>query len=260
MIPKNRPEFEEYCLRQLGAPVLQINISPEQKEDSIDKAILWIQRTGMYGAEKTYFIHQLNQNDLDNGYVIAPPNITHMVEAFGLNGGGLAGIALLGGGVSVPGFGFISGSGSAWSFAGSSAITNQLGYGLQLQQYASEMQAASSMRSRPVRFNNHTMKVFIDAAANQFSLGMFIMIEAYAMIDPAQYNHFWQDQYLERYCVSVMKHRWGSNLSKFDNMTLPGGVQFNGKGIKDEATEELKQLDAELLSGRWGGLPNVRFG
>ena len=37
--PGSRSEFKEYCLRQLGAPVLEINVADEQCEDRIDDAI-----------------------------------------------------------------------------------------------------------------------------------------------------------------------------------------------------------------------------
>ena len=35
----NRDDFKDYCLRRLGAPVLEINVSHEQIEDLIDDGI-----------------------------------------------------------------------------------------------------------------------------------------------------------------------------------------------------------------------------
>ena len=37
--PTSRSELKQYCLRQLGAPVLEINVAEEQCEDLIDDAI-----------------------------------------------------------------------------------------------------------------------------------------------------------------------------------------------------------------------------
>ena len=37
--PASRTEFKEYCLRQLGAPVLEVNLATEQCDDLIDDAI-----------------------------------------------------------------------------------------------------------------------------------------------------------------------------------------------------------------------------
>ena len=38
--PASRQEFIDYCKRQLGAPVLEINVADEQVEDIVDDAIL----------------------------------------------------------------------------------------------------------------------------------------------------------------------------------------------------------------------------
>ena len=37
--PTSRQELIDYCKRQLGAPVLQINIADEQTSDIVDDAI-----------------------------------------------------------------------------------------------------------------------------------------------------------------------------------------------------------------------------
>ena len=37
--PNSRQTLKDYCLRQLGAPVLEINVAEEQCEDLIDDAI-----------------------------------------------------------------------------------------------------------------------------------------------------------------------------------------------------------------------------
>ena len=37
--PASRSQLKDYCLRQLGAPVLEINIADEQVDDIIDDAV-----------------------------------------------------------------------------------------------------------------------------------------------------------------------------------------------------------------------------
>ena len=37
--PASRSQFIDYCKRQLGAPVLEINVAEEQVEDIVDDAI-----------------------------------------------------------------------------------------------------------------------------------------------------------------------------------------------------------------------------
>ena len=37
--PTTRAEFKAYCLRRLGAPVIEINVDDDQVEDRIDDAL-----------------------------------------------------------------------------------------------------------------------------------------------------------------------------------------------------------------------------
>ena len=58
----------------------------------------------------------------------------------------------------------------------------------------------------------------------------------------------YNDQYLKRYATALIKLQWAQNLSKFKNMTLPGGVQIDGAEIMSQAKEEIKELEAEVRS------------
>ena len=40
----------------------------------------------------------------------------------------------------------------------------------------------------------------------------------------------------------------GSNLIKFEGMQLPGGVQFNGMKLYDDAFAERQQLEEEMAT------------
>ena len=51
--PSTRSEFKQYCLRQLGAPVLEINLAEEQCEDLIDDALQLFQERHFDGAAQT---------------------------------------------------------------------------------------------------------------------------------------------------------------------------------------------------------------
>jgi hypothetical protein len=51
---------------------------------------------------------------------------------------------------------------------------------------------------------------------------------------------------LKLYATALIKRSWGSNLKKFNNLQLPGGVTLNGDKIYDEAVEEIDKLHAEM--------------
>ena len=55
--PTNREEFGEYCLRRLGSPVIEINVSDEQVDDRISDALQYYQDYHFEGTEKIYYKH-----------------------------------------------------------------------------------------------------------------------------------------------------------------------------------------------------------
>jgi hypothetical protein len=46
----------------------------------------------------------------------------------------------------------------------------------------------------------------------------------------------------------LIKRQWGDNLKKFEGMTMPGGVTFNGQKIWEEANEEIRKLEEEMIN------------
>jgi hypothetical protein len=53
---------------------------------------------------------------------------------------------------------------------------------------------------------------------------------------------------LQKYCAAQIKKQWGENLKKFEGISMPGNVSFNGQKIWDEATEEIQALESEVIS------------
>jgi hypothetical protein len=99
-----------------------------------------------------------------------------------------------------------------------------------------------------LRFNRHTNKIQIDTDWDQLSLGNYIVVEAYKTVDTSNGSDVWKDRFLQNYATAKIKYQWGSNLTKFNGMTLPGGVQFNGEQILSDAREEIQRLEEEMAS------------
>ena len=99
-----------------------------------------------------------------------------------------------------------------------------------------------------LRFNRHTNKVYIDADWDDLTLGTYIVVEAYKTVDTTSGSDVWKDRFLQNYATAKIKYQWGSNLTKFNGMTLPGGVQFNGEQILSDAREEIQRLEEEMAS------------
>lgn len=58
----------------------------------------------------------------------------------------------------------------------------------------------------------------------------------------------WNDKFLKKYATALIKKQWGSNMSKFSGIQMPGGVTLNGKQIFDEAEAEIKELEESMHS------------
>ena len=67
------------------------------------------------------------------------------------------------------------------------------------------------------------------------------------VVDPDVYSDVWNDRWLQRYASALIKRQWGTNLTKFTGMTLPGGVQFNGEKILNDAEAEIEKYEQEMI-------------
>ena len=65
-------------------------------------------------------------------------------------------------------------------------------------------------------------------------------------MDPANASDIYNDWWLKRYLVAIIKRQWGQNLMKFQGVMLPGGVSLNGRQIYDDAIREIEQIEYEL--------------
>ena len=80
--PTTREQLKQYCLRELGAPVTDINVDDEQLEDRIDEAIDYWTDYHYDGTEHTYLKHQITQTDINNKYITIPEAIKGIIRIF----------------------------------------------------------------------------------------------------------------------------------------------------------------------------------
>lgn len=228
--PATREQFKQYCLRKLGAPVIQINMSDEQIEDRIDQAIAFWNDYFYDGSELIYLKYQLTQVDIDNGYIPVPPELIGIVRIFDLN---------------TSGAGMFDVS---YQFALNN-VSDMTGYSI--TNYYMTMQNLRFMQEwlvgmPTIRYNRHTNKVHLDVSKGKLSVGKFILLEAYAPLDESNPD-IWSDRWLQNYATCLIKENWGSILTKFTSMQLVGGVQFNGEQIYQEGKEERLRLEQEAI-------------
>lgn len=232
-LPSNRLEFIQNCLRRLGAPVLEINIDEDQVNDRVDEALLYYMDYHFDGSEKTFYKYQMTQEDMDNGYITLPENIIGAVNLFD--------------------FGSALGLNNIFNIRYQIALNDLYTLtSVSMVPYFMAMQHVQFLEymlvgKQPIRYNRNMNKLYIDMDWNRFNIGDYLIVEAYQVVNPELYTDVWKDRWLMRYATCLIKQQWGTNLSKFKGMKLPGGVEFNGADIYKEATEERAALEKEMI-------------
>lgn len=229
----NRDEFIGYCMRKLGAPVIEINVDESQVEDRVNDALRMFFDYHVDGAERTYIIHNVTDVDIANKYITVPDNVlvvTNIMKTAGSNGTGFN-------------------------------LTNNL----QMKAYFSDMisqtfaSGASSYvmaKSYLNTFNNilgghftmiehnfYKRKLSVHFDWGKLKVGSIIGYEAWVAND---IDEVFGDYWLQQYATALIRKQWGDNLIKVDGMTLPGGGRLNGAAILASAVDEIEKLEDRM--------------
>lgn len=265
--PTNRQELVDYCLRQLGAPVLEINVAEEQIDDLVDDAIQYFQERHFDGVEKVYLKYQITQDDIDRGkarppgapnttgsigiastsattnivgtattftyyensnYIQVPPNIIGIEKIFQHNS------KYTGSGMWDVKYQYMLSGINIWGGSGFDLLSYSMTMG-----YLETMNFLLNTHVK-LRFNQRVDRVYLDVDWSEFKEGEFLIIECYRGLDGEDYSRLWNDSFLKPYLTSLIKRQWGMNLIKFQGVKLPGGIEFNGRQIYDDAEKELE--------------------
>ena len=232
-LPTTRTEFKEYCLRRVGAPVTQINVDEDQLQDRIDDALQYYWDYHFDGSEKMYYKALIDQTAINNKYVTLPDNIIGAVNIFPI-----------GSSLSTNNLFNIRYQISLNDLYDLTATT-MVPYYLAMQHI--QLLEQLLVGQVPIRFNRWTNKLYIDMDWAKCPAGSYIVVEAYQVIDPDTYTQAWGDRWLSRYATSLIKFQWGSNLIKYQDVNLPGGMKFNADKIYNEAKSEIDLLEHEMI-------------
>jgi hypothetical protein len=232
--PTTKDQFKEYCLRTLGKPVIEINVDDDQVDDRIDEALKYYWDYHFDGSERTFYKYQITDTDKTNRYITMPENIIGAVNLFpigqALNTNNLFNIR------------YQIALNDLYTLTSVSMVPYYMA--LTHVQFLEQMLVGQ----QPIRYNRNVNRLYIDMDWNIVNTGDYIIVEAYQIVDPALFPDVWKDRWLLRYATCLIKQQWGANLSKFTGMTLPGGIQFNGQRIYDDAIRERGELEREMIT------------
>ena len=264
--PSTKAEFKDYCLRQLGAPVLEINLDDDQIDDRIDDALQYFHERHYDGSEKMYLKHQFTDDDVTRfttqnevqsttapdaaawenrkNFLEIPEHIFGVSKVYGISSSfvrnslfGLNNQYYL-----MDLFSYTSGTGLA--FGG----VDMVNYYMVKQHFETIDMIINTGSLVSYRFNTRSDRLYIDIDPNRVTKDQFLIIDCERALDPAEYTQVWDDFFLKKYATALLKKQWGQNLIKFNGVQLPGGVSINGMQIYKEAEKEIDELMEKSIS------------
>jgi hypothetical protein len=276
--PTTRQEFTDYVLRQLGAPILEVNVADEQVQDLIDDAIQYFNERHFDGVTQVYLKYQVTQDDINRGrarppgapqnqngtvgmastsatanivgtattftyyqnsnYIQLPPSIIGVNKAFQFGGGMGQGMFNVRYQMMLNDFIGLNGWGAS---------------GYDLTSYSMTMSYLETVNfilntHKQIRFNQRTDRLYLDIDWSELSVGEFLVIDCWAANDPNDYPRIWNDSFLKPYVTALVKKQWGQNLIKFQGVKLPGGIEFNGRQIYEDGQADLDKIQEKMMS------------
>ena len=259
-IPATRETLKQYALRNLGKPVIEINVDDDQLEDRIDEAVQYFQQYHYDGIRRTYLKYKLTAADKtrlsaknpvsesatdsvsgnsttwyeDNNYLVVPSSIISVINIFPFSDKG---------NLNLFDVRYQLRLNDLYDFSSTSVIN----YDVVLRHL--DFLDHVLVGEKPIRFNQHDNRLYIDMDwTNDLATDEYIVIECYRKLDPATYTDVWNDIYLKRYVTALFKKQWGANLSKFNGVTMIGGVQLNGQQLYSEALQDIEKLEQQIRS------------
>ena len=265
--PSTRQGLIDYCLRRLGAPVLEINVDDDQIDDLVDDAIQYFNERHYDGVEKMYLKYKITSDDVARG------------RAKGTDGVGI---------VTTTGTSTIVGTATTFSFYENSnyiqvpdsvigierifkfdtssisggmfsikyqLFLNDLYYfnSVELLQYSMVKSYLEDIdflltTDKQVRFNKRQDRLYLDIDWGSQAADDFIVIECYRALDPASFTQVYNDSFVKQYLTALIKRQWGQNLIKFQGVKLPGGTELNGRQLYEDAIRDLDEIKQRMSS------------
>ena len=236
MAVTTRQGLIDYCRRALGEPVVELNIDDQQVEDRIDEAIEYFRQYHYDGVEKIYLRHQVTQEDIDQKSIPIPDLVYGVTRVFNVAAGTSTS-------KSIFDLQYQLRLNDLYDLTSTSVI-----YYSMVMSHLSLLD--STLNGHPLyRFNRLGGRLYIDKDWGQVvAPDTYILVECYRAMDPEVATKMYNEAWLKHYATALIKKQWGTNLKKFSGLQLPGGVTLDGNQLYQEAQQEIKELEDDLMN------------
>jgi len=254
----SRETLKQYCLRALGKPVIEINVEDDQVEDRIDEAVQYFAQYHYDGSERMYLKYQVTADDITRArsnetlstvtdtadstvtasfkegknYIPMPSNVMSVLQVFPFTDKAA---------LNLFDVRYQLRLNDLYDFSSTSIIH----YDMTLRHL--DMLDHILTGERPIRYNQHKNRLYIDMDwAHDVKAGDYLIIECYRKLDGSTFTDLFDDIFLKKYLIQLIKKQWGTNLSKFQGVAMLGGVQMNGEQIYSQAQDEINKLEEQI--------------
>ena len=267
--PSSRAELIDYCKRQLGAPVLEINVADEQISDLVDDAVQMFQERHYDGVVQMPLKYKVTQADIDRGRSRGNNKAVGIVTTTATST--IVGTAVTfsyeenSNYIQLPDS--VIGVNKIFRFDGSNTITNNM-FSVKYQMFLNDVYYFDSIEllsyamvktkledidfllntEKQIRFNIRQNRLYMDVDFASLTENDYLIIDCWRILDPNDFTRVYNDRFLKRYLTALIKRQWGQNLIKFQGVKLPGGIELNGRQIYDDAQVELDKIQTEMMS------------
>jgi hypothetical protein len=261
--PASRSDLINYCKRQLGAPVLEINVADEQVDDLVDDALQYFHERHFDGVVQTYLKYKITQEDIDRGkgtnsvgivtttadttivgtattfsytensnYIQVPPSVIGVNKIFRFDSSTISG-----GMFSLKYQLFLN---DIYFFSSMEMLTYAM-----TKTTLSDIDFLLNTESQ-IRFNQRQDRLYLDIDWGSIAVDEYIILDCWRLLDPNDFTRVYNDSFLKRYLTALIKRQWGQNLIKFQGVKLPGGIELNGRQIYDDAQRDLEIIREQM--------------
>ena len=264
--PASRTDLINYCKRQLGAPVLEINIADEQVDDLVDDALQYFHERHFDGVIQTFLKYKITQDDIDRGRGKGSDNPVGIITTTATSTVGISSTFSFeenSNFLQIPPA--VLGINKIFRFDGSNTVTNNM-FSVKYQLFLNDVYTFSSTEilsyamtkryledldfalgtEKHIRFNKRQDRLYLDFDWGAATKDDYLIIDCYRLIDPNDFTRVYNDSFLKKYLTALMKRQWGQNLIKFQGVKLPGGIELNGRQIYDDAEKDLEIIREQM--------------
>lgn len=229
----SRIKLGEFALRQLGHPVIQINVSEDQIDDAIDSGLQKYYEFHGDGSQRTYLKHIMTQDNIDKNEIVLPDDVMSVIQVLNVGTASMFNMN------NLSHIAYITDLASGFGKDGLGNYVRSMSY---LSTIDNILNPAKSLR-----FKKYGHKIKLDGTASlTWKLDDLIVIQCYTKNSAEEYPETYGDYWLKRYVTALIKKQWANNLIKYNGFQLPNGLTIDGGTILSEANADLEHLDEEL--------------